>query len=258
MALFESKLYSHVLHTSTQVSVYIPDRKRVVVPSFNVVLLLHGMCGDGRDFFLRTRIADYADENDCVLIAPSCGNNYFADGKNGLKYETYLFGELMPYLRAVFGFNASRGKNFLLGTSMGAFAAVRIGLTHPDAFCAVCSLSAPIDLKSAVETLRDNLKDCRRRAFCSVYGSTEEFGGSSSDIMHLIGEVDAETAPEMYLYVGANDPLLQFNCYVFEKLATRGFRVRLESDDGAHDWKSWDRQAEKFLTFYSGQSGEKS
>lgn len=46
---------------------------------------------------MRTGVAAYADAADAVLIAPSCGNNYFADGQNGLKYETYLFRELIPF-----------------------------------------------------------------------------------------------------------------------------------------------------------------
>ena len=171
MALFECKLYSHVLHEPSQVAVYAPDRKNAGMSDFNVVLLLHGMCCDGKDFFMRTGVAAYADAADAVLIAPSCGNNYFADGQNGLKYETYLFRELIPFLQKPFSLNTSREKNFILGTSMGAFAAVRLGLTYPDRFKAVCSLSAPLDLKTAVETLRDNIRDCRRRAFCSVYGS---------------------------------------------------------------------------------------
>lgn len=99
MALFECKLYSHVLHEPSQVAVYAPDRKNAGMSDFNVVLLLHGMCCDGKDFFMRTGVAAYADAADAVLIAPSCGNNYFADGQNGLKYETYMFRELIPFLQ---------------------------------------------------------------------------------------------------------------------------------------------------------------
>ena len=61
MALFDCKLYSHVLHQPVHVSVYAPDRKNFEMSDFDVVLLLHGMCCDGKDFFLRTGIADYAD-----------------------------------------------------------------------------------------------------------------------------------------------------------------------------------------------------
>ena len=108
MALFECKLYSHVLHEPSQVAVYAPDRKNAGMSDFNVVLLLHGMCCDGKDFFMRTGVAAYADAADAVLIAPSCGNNYFADGQNGLKYETYLFRELIPFLQKTFSLNTSR------------------------------------------------------------------------------------------------------------------------------------------------------
>lgn len=253
MALFECKLYSHVLHEPSQVSVYAPDRKNAGMSDFNVVLLLHGMCCDGKDFFMRTGVAAYADAADAVLIAPSCGNNYFADGQNGLKYETYLFRELIPFLQKTFSLNVSREKNFILGTSMGAFAAVRLGLTYPDRFKAVCSLSAPLDLKTAVETLRDNIRDCRRRAFCSVYGSCEQFGGSSADILHLIERTPPATAPFLWLYVGRNDPLLQINKQTAEKMREKGFALSLETDDGAHDWASWDRQAKRFFDLYVGK-----
>ncbi len=253
MALFDCKLYSHVLHQPVHVSVYAPDRKNFEMSDFDVVLLLHGMCCDGKDFFLRTGIADYADGAGAVLVAPSCGNNYFADGVNGLKYETYLFCELLPYLRKTFGLSDLREKNFILGVSMGAFAAVRLGLTYPERFKAVCSLSAPIDLKTAVETLRDNLKDCRRRAFCSVYGSVEQFAASDSDIMRLIKLASPSSAPFVYLYAGRNDPLLPLNERVAETMRARGMAVALETDDGAHDWQSWDRQAKKFIETYVGK-----
>ena len=156
-------------------------------------------------------------------------------------------------MQKTFSLNTSREKIFILGTSMGAFAAVRLGLTYPDRFKAVCSLSAPLDLKTAVETLRDNIRDCRRRAFCSVYGSCEQFGGSSADILQLIARTPPATAPFLWLYVGRNDPLLQINKQTAEKIREKGFALSLETDDGAHDWASWDRQAKRFFDLYVGK-----
>lgn len=250
MALFECKLYSHVLHQPAHVSLYVPDRKNTEISEFDVVLLLHGMCCDGKDFFLRTGIADYADKAGVVLISPSCGNNYFADGLNGLKYETYLFCELLPYLRKTFGLSCLREKNYILGTSMGAFAAVRLGLTHADVFNTVCSLSAPIDLKTAVETLRDNIKDCRSRAFSAVYGSTKQFENSPSDVTKLLREISPDQAPFFYMYVGRNDPLLPFNERATQVMEARGLKFCFTIDDGGHDWESWNKQAKKFFEEY--------
>lgn len=105
---------------------------------------------------------------------------------------------------------------------------MRLGLTYPDRFKAVCSLSAPLDLKTAVETLRDNIRDCRRRAFCSVYGSCEQFGGSSADILHLIERTPPATAPFLWLYVGRNDPLLQINKQTAEKSEKKALPFRLK------------------------------
>lgn len=110
-----------------------------------------------------------------------------------------------------------------------------------------------MDLKTAVETLRDNIRDCRRRAFCSVYGSCEQFGGSSADILHLIERTPPATAPFLWLYVGRNDPLLQINKQTAEKMREKGFALSLETDDGAHDWASWDRQAKRFFDLYVGK-----
>lgn len=89
--------------------------------------------------------------------------------------------------------------------------------------------------------------------FCSVYGSCEQFGGSSADILHLIERTPPATAPFLWLYVGRNDPLLQINKQTAEKIREKGFALSLETDDGAHDWASWDRQTKRFFDLYVGK-----
>lgn len=256
MAFFDCKLYSHVLHFPTRVSVFLPDSS-LDSDAFNVVLLLHGMCCDGADFFLRTRVAEYAQENNCVLIAPSCGNNYFADGKNGLKYETYLLSELLPYFRKTFGLSADRDKNIAMGVSMGAYAAVRMGLSKPEQFSAVVSLSAPIDLKRAIQSLNDLPNDVRLRsfynAFHQVYGTTDEFDGSNADVLKLLETVSPDTAPEFCFYVGNKDPLWALNEKVAMHMKYKGLAVDICVDDGDHDWKYWDPQLEKFFKRFAAK-----
>ena len=79
-----------------------------------------------------------------AVIMPDAFLSSYADMAHGLKYQTYLSEELPDIMRGFFPLSDRRADNFLLGCSMGGYGAFRIGLSHPESYSAIGSLSSGI------------------------------------------------------------------------------------------------------------------
>lgn len=250
MALFNIKFYSHVTHIPQNAVVFLPDRRKFDGNSdLKVLWLLHGMCAVASDWVQLTRITEYAQEAGIAVVMPDCGNSYYADMRHGAKYETYFVNELMPNVNAWFGFSAKKSKNAVAGASMGAFAAVKLAL-KTGLFGAAGSLSAPMDLHTAVSSLTDKFKDCRQKFFSLAYGDLDRFERCDDNVVNLLPR--AKDLP-MFLYCGRLDALYKINCNMYKKFLDSGAEVVFCEDDGDHTWKSWDARLPDMINFLSAK-----
>jgi S-formylglutathione hydrolase len=78
-----------------------------------------------------------------VLATPSAGMSYYVeDPADGVRWESFLVGELVPHLRGVCKVNSSTA---ITGISMGGYGALKTAFAHPKHFAAVAAMNPMIE-----------------------------------------------------------------------------------------------------------------
>ena len=111
---------------------------------YPVVYLLHGMGGSFRSFGDITD-AFYGRHN-FVMVIPDGANGFWTDSHSAPndKYESHLMKELIPEVEKNFRVIADRSGRVIIGTSMGGYGAIKVGVKYPDVFSLAGSLAGAI------------------------------------------------------------------------------------------------------------------
>jgi pimeloyl-ACP methyl ester carboxylesterase len=128
---------------------------------------------------------------------------------------------------------------FVAGLSMGGYGALKLGLTHPDRYAAVASLSGVAKIQGLVTDLpRPEIVD-------------RVFGGEispSDDVLALLDAADPATLPRLYVGCGTEEEvLLPQNRRLVEAATTVGLDVTVDFRPGGHEWKLWDAQIQDVI-----------
>ena len=104
------------------------------------------------------------------------------------------------------GISPAREDNYIAGLSMGGYGALKAALTFPQRYAAACSLSGALDIPFMFDTYK-----VEGEAFYkSIFGSKEDFVGSTNDLFALLKK-DAQNGvklPEIFLSCGTSDRIL--------------------------------------------------
>lgn len=156
------------IQESVPVMIYFPGSYRKG-RDMRTLIGLHDLNGSMNSWPLYTRIEDYAEQNNYVIVCPNMP---------GTLYETKYFPEttrkwnripggkwigevLVPFLRQSFGIARDKKKTGIFGCSTGARGAVLVAGAYPELFGAVAGFSGEYDA----------LADVNSRLFTSVYGN---------------------------------------------------------------------------------------
>lgn len=119
---------------------------------YPLLLMLHGGNGSERDILYFTDIFDAeiaAGRLPPMVIAMPSGRRSlymnFSDGSQ--RWESYILGDVLPFVRRSAHVSHTREGNFLTGISMGGLGALRIAFKHPQLFAAVAALEPAIEPK---------------------------------------------------------------------------------------------------------------
>lgn len=89
-----------------------------------------------------------AGEPECIVVMPDAftrlGGAQYMDSPATGDYETHLIDELVPWIDAHFRTLAAPAHRAIAGRSSGGFAALRLGMRHPDVFGALASHSGDL------------------------------------------------------------------------------------------------------------------
>lgn len=193
---------------------------------YNVIYLLHG----------------YGDDNNAWLSSPqdrggqtSLASRMYQAVKNGEitktvvvmpdglttfytgEWETYFYKELIPEVEKKFNIDGKRSRRAIAGLSMGGYGSAYHGLSHPDMFCAVYTMSM-----------------------------ANEFMGE----FRALATQNKSKLPDFYVVNGEQDTTVgkapeEFVAMMAEVGITCGYDHWL----GTHDWKFWGECIPKFLTW---------
>lgn len=156
MAYFEGTFWSDVLEMDTDICAVIPDDCLRTGRRAKVLYLLHGYGGNCRAWMRSSNIEQIAGRYGLAVIMPEVGYSYYQDMVFGKKYFTYLVDELPKFAANLFPISEKAEDQYISGSSMGGFGALKCILARPGQYAAGAGLCAVPDIHWALDPVLFN------------------------------------------------------------------------------------------------------
>lgn len=258
MALIQCQFFSRVLGLTSSMSVILPDplpAESGAAPlprqhPYPTLYLLHGMSDDHTIWQRRTPIERYVEPLDLAVVMPAVQRSFYTDMVTGQRYWTFISEELPALARSFFPLSEAREENYVAGLSMGGYGAFKLGLTQPDRYAAVASLSGALD----VVHLAQAEEEAGGSELKHIFGGVSRLTNSPNDLFHLAERLAqrGEDRPSLYQWCGTEDFLYEDNVRFREHTQALGLAVTYEEGPGGHAWSCWDQQIQRVLAWLPG------
>lgn len=242
MSFCDFQFYSAALQKQTAAYVILPEAG---AGPFPVLYLLHGLSDNHTIWLRRTSIERYVANLPLIVVMPDGGRGFYADAEQGFAYGKAIGTELIERVDRTFPTKAERSGRCIAGLSMGGYGALRLGLSHPDLYCAAVSHSGALNFGHQViygEHVRPMAPE-----FARILG--ENPTGGPNDLYALAEKNDKAALPALRIDCGTEDHLIEANRTFHAHLETLGISHEYEEHPGAHDWAYWDLHIQDTLKF---------
>ncbi len=211
-----------------------------------VVVMLHGVYGSFWNWMLTgsahrslDRLVAAGEIEPMVLIAT--GDGLRGEGTAYLSHsqfdvERWVIDETVAIAAEMTAEVTEDSPIFLVGNSMGAFGAARLGLEFAD-------LVAGIALHSAITHL-----DQLREFTVGGIGDEDELDPARRSLPDLFANHPAP--PPTYLDCGTDDPLIDANRDLHDRLVMCSVEHEYHEFDGGHNWDAWSIRINDSLRFF--------
>ena len=257
MAFLDFHFFSETLGLACSAHILIPQQRTLQIgmaggvrrDKYPTLYLLHGLSDDHTTWMRRTSIERYAAAKNIAVVMPAAGRSFYQDMASGALYWSFLRDELPEICRRFFPLSAERTDNFAAGLSMGGYGALRLGLSMPDKFAAVASLSGALDLARRLREAGRKGSLIGKTEWAAMFGPDVSAPAPDEDLWQLAQALAFSGAPrpEIYLCCGLEDSLLPETRAFRDHLGTIGLRATCDESPGAHDWSYWDAQIQRVL-----------
>jgi putative tributyrin esterase len=155
------------------------------------------------------------------------------------RYEDYIVKNLAADVESRFPVAAGRANRAIIGVSMGGYAAVKLGLSHPELFVFAAGISPALDVPSRPFSIK-RIEQWRHHR--SIFGPWGGQARRDGDPFVLARSADPARTPYLFLTCGDQEGLLPSNRSFAALLDLRHFRYEFHIVRGGHDWNQWDQQ----------------
>lgn len=263
MALMQVEFFSEVLRLSSSMNVIVPQRPwgqtepARFQPPYPVLYLLHGGSDNHTNWLRNTAIERYVSDLGLVVVMPAVQYSFYSDQKYGLRYFTFLCEELPHIVREFFPVSDRREGTFAAGLSMGGYGAFKLGITCPEKFAAVASLSGSIDQRSRLTAETPPLSSVMRQMAYHTFGSYAEYDQSDNDLAWLLEKhlASGVSLPKFYIACGTKDHNYEINVAFHQQFQDRIDLTYTEVPGRGHEWNFWDEYIQKVLAWLPGKIG---
>ena len=210
---------------------------------YPVVYVLHGLF-ESQAFWERRGLAAIVDAlwakgdlAELVIVAVDGGNSFFVNGRAG-RYEDLVTKDIVAEIESRYRVADARAGRGLLGVSMGGYAALRLALTHSQAYAAVATHSAM--LLTRLPTREDGAGAWHMAAFHGVFGDPIDPAlWTANDPLALAERAPATGLPALSFDCGAQDRygLFAGNQEFHKRLAARGVPHQFALAPGDHGYE---------------------
>ena len=213
--------------------------------------LLHGLLGNYTDWVTRTRIQEWAEAKNLVVVMPSGDNSFYVDQevKNN-DFGIFIGTELIEVTRRMFHLSNRRDDTFIAGLSMGGFGALRNGLKYYQNFGYIAALSSALNIFEL--PVHDESRCVMGEDSC--FGDIDEaYLGDKNPKVCLENLIQAKKEdntivfPKIYMACGRDDELIGVNRKFKGYLENAGFDLVYKEDVGSHNWDFWNKYIQDVL-----------
>jgi len=188
-----------------------------------------------------------------VVVAVDGDNSFFVDGPAG-RWEQMATRDLVAHVESTYRVTPGRAGRAALGVSMGGYAALRIGLAHPELFRVVAAHSAM--LLDKIPTAEEGAGRWHMAAFQKAFGAPIDAAlWTANDPLALALKADPKTAPAIYFDCGTEDRygLFAGNRELHKRLEARGVAHEFGLYPGDHGYEYVRTVLDKSLRFLGRQ-----
>jgi putative tributyrin esterase len=255
MAFMQVDFFSNALMRTTSFNIILPND---VSPMFadpkhytrgmKTLFLLHGYCGNNKDWILYGNAMDIASKYNMAIVLPTGENSFYLDAKGtGKAYCRHVGEELVEYVRKTFGLSDKKEDTYIGGFSMGGFGAIHTALAYPNTFSKAIGLSSALIIHN-IKGIKEEFKDTHADYdyYTSVFGDLSKLETSVNNPEYLILKLKegGQAIPKLYIACGTEDFLIKENRAFHEFLQKEKVDVEYIESPGVHDWVFWNKYLE--------------
>jgi pimeloyl-ACP methyl ester carboxylesterase len=144
----------------------------------------------------------------------------------------------------------SRQGRLLVGLSLGGYSALHLGITHPEAFGFIASLSGVVGIAGWTSQDEGFLPPRLRTQLHQALGEPGSPGRQARDLATLLDSLPPAAIrglPFLRLDCGREDWFFEANRRLSRRMAARGIPHAFQAPPGRHDEAFWRRQLEEVL-----------
>lgn len=254
MAFSQFDFFSNSLKRNVSFNILLPNDCLVDMIKDNknynrdtkILMLLHGYCGNNKDWLLGSKIQEFSIKYNIAVIFPSGENSFYLDGDGG-NYGTFVGEELINYVRRTFNLSTNKNDTYVGGLSMGGFGAIHIALKNNNTFSKAFGLSSALiihGIKNKDESFSNGVADYNY--YRSVFGDLNNLEKSENNPEELIRRLkeDNKEIPDIFMACGKQDFLIEQNRDFYKFLIDNEVSVCYKEEDGIHNWDFWNKYLE--------------
>ena len=229
MVLMNLNYRTNYLHTYFKTTIVIPDTNE---SNYTTVWLLHGYTGDDSAWIRHVNVEKLARQHNVAIIMPEARNSFYSDS-DFIPYYSYFIDEFIPKMQHLLPISKDRSKNYIVGSSMGGYGALKIAFKNNDFFSKVAALSPITD----IEHFRDNPKSpMAKNTFDSIFDSPEKLAKNQLNNIYN----NRQPKQEILTLCGDQDFMHEDNVMFknFLSIHAKG-RYTWMPVEGDHSWNTW-------------------
>ncbi len=141
------EFFSPAVNRNMKFDIVLPSDYELGERRYPVLYLLHGYMQNYTVWGRNLAAAFYAREvKDLILVLPDGGNTWFVNyaGEASHNWEDHVVVDVISYVDSNYRTEARREGRAISGLSMGGFAALSLGLRHPERFVSIGSTSGAL------------------------------------------------------------------------------------------------------------------
>ena len=248
MGLFKGDFYSSSLKMNTNINVIFPEHSNDVDPLYEdepkVLYLLHGLGGNEDEWTRFSKIEYYAKKYNFIIIMPRVDRSFYSNTTYKMNYFDYIADELPEIAAKWFNINTERDNTFISGESMGGYGAVKIGLSRPEKYAGIASLSGVLDYESFVSLIRNKeWPDMAKEEFDVMYDENTPMKLAEKT-------VSRKDRPKLIQLCGTEDFLYENNQTFRKHMEKIGYKHTYREGPGDHAWPYWDKAIQYAFMFF--------